>query len=422
VGQTVLRLVLMLVLLGFSAFFAAAETAIFSLRLQQIARLRTRGSRAARAVTALLEHPRRVLATVLVGNTTVNLLLSVIATGLFVEWLGEQRGLLAASFGLTILVLVFGEIVPKTLAVGRPMALALRLARPLAAADRVLQPATRTLARLTTAATHLVARRVRPREPALSEEEIKMLVTMGWEQGLVGAREKDFIHNVFELDDRWIGEIATPRQRVFAVPLDATVAEVQRAVRRAGFARVPTWSGSPENLVGYVEAIDLLWEHDGPDPRRVAELRRDLPFYPETKRVGELLVEMRHGAPEMAAVIDEHGDFAGIVTLEDAIEQVVGEIFDVHDLDRLRFTSLPGGEVLVLAQMEIPVFNELMGVRLRDPEAETIGGFVVNRLGRIPAVRETLDVHGLRFTVEQAAPNRVIQLRVRRHELRERAK
>jgi CBS domain containing-hemolysin-like protein len=408
------RLVLLALLLAASAFFSAAETALFSLRRQQIERLRARGSRRARAVQALLEHPRRLLATVLVGSTTVNLVLSVIATGVFVAWLGEQRGLVTASIVLTILVLVFGEIAPKTLAVGRPLPVALRLALPLAGADRVLRPVTHGLDRVTEAVTARLARRLRPREAAFSEDEIKTLVTMGWEQGLVGAREKDFIHNVFELDDRTVGEILTPRQRVFAVPVDAAVAAVRSDVRRAGFARVPTWSGSPENLVGYVETVDLLWEHDTPDPRRIAELRRDLPFYPETKRVGEMLLEMRQTGNELAAVIDEHGDFAGIVTLEDSIEQVVGEIFDAHDLDRLRFTSLPGGDVLVLAQMEIPVFNELLGVRLRDPEAETIGGFVVNRLGRIPAVRESLETHGLRFTVEQAAPNRVIQLRVHR--------
>jgi putative hemolysin len=211
-----------------------------------------------------------------------------------------------------------------------------------------------------------------------------------------------------------VREILTPRSRVFSVPVDAQVADVRTAVRRAGYSRVPVHAGKAENLVGYVETCDFLWGRPEPDPRGVQELRRELPFYPETKRVGELIAEMRAGAPEIAAVVDEHGDFAGLVTLEDAVEQVVGEIFDLHDLDRLRFTGLPGGEVLVVAQMEIPVFNELLGAHLRDEHAETIGGFVVNRLGRIPAAGETLETQGLRLTVEKAAPNRVIQLRVRR--------
>jgi len=376
--------------------------------------LRTRRLRGAAAVRTLLEHPRRLLATVLVGNTTVNLLLSAIASAIFVSWFGEERGLLVGTLGVTILVLVFGEIGPKTVAVGAPLGVALLLAPPLLAVLRTLAPLTRGLTRLADTATGLSARYLTPRQAALNEDEIKTLVTMGWEQGIVGAREKEFIHNVFELDDRQVREILTPRSRVFAVDVEARVAAVRAPVGRAGFARVPVYAGRPENLVGYVETSDLLWGRDEPDPRPIAALRRELPFYPETKRVGELLVEMRRGGPEIAAVIDEHGDFAGIVTLEDAVEQVVGEIFDLHDLDRLRFTSLPGGDVLVVAQMEIPVFNELLGAHLRDDAAETIGGFVINRLGRIPQARETLEVQGLRFTVEKAAPNRVIQLRVRR--------
>jgi CBS domain containing-hemolysin-like protein len=255
---------------------------------------------------------------------------------------------------------------------------------------------------------------VRPREGALSEDEIKMLVTMGWEQGIVGAREKEFIHNVFHLDDRRIGEIVTPRSRVFALDANTRAADVRAAVSQAGFARIPLYVGAAENLIGYVEAADLLWGRDEPDPRWLRDLRRDLPFYPETKRVGELLSELRRHGQEIAAVIDEHGDFAGVVTLEDAVEQVVGEIFDLHDLDRFRFTNLPDGELLLTAQMEIQVFNRLLDVELADAHAETVGGLVINRLGRIPAPGETLDVPGLRFTVDQASPRRIITLRVRR--------
>ncbi len=412
--MSAVRFLMLLALLGCSAFFSASETALFSLRPNQLDHLRSQRLRAARAVLALLEHPRRLLVTVLVGNTTVNLLLSVLATGAFVSWLGEERGLLVATVGVTIVVLVLGEIGPKTMAVGRPVGVALRLAVPLAAVHATLSPVTRGLARLAELASHFVARRVKPREAALNEDEIKMLVTMGWEQGIVGVREKEFIHNVFELDDRQVKEILTPRSRVFAIDIEAPVAAVRSAVRRAGFARVPVFAETPENLVGYVETTDLLWGRDEPDPRRVADLRRELPFYPETKGVGELLADMRRTGPEIAAVVDEHGDFAGVVSMEDAIEQIIGEVFDLHDLDRLRFTGLPDGDVLVVAPMELAVFNELLGVRLHDGEAKTIGGFVLNRLGRIPLRGETLETHGLRLTVEQATPNRVIQLRVKK--------
>jgi putative hemolysin len=407
-------LILVLVLLGLSGFFSSAETALFSLKLHQLQRLRTRHTHAGAAVLALLEHPRRLLATILVGNTTVNLVLSILAAGLFVNWFGPERGSIVATLVITIVLLVFGEIAPKTLAVGRPLWLATRVAPPLTFVQRLLTPATSGAVRLSDALSEAMERRVQPRDEALTEEEIKTLVTMGWEQGVVGAREKEFIHNVFHLDDRQVQDIVTPRSRVFAIDQDDEVASVRGAVREAGFSRVPVYASTPENLVGYVEVTDLLWGKSEPDTRRVRDLRRDLHFYPETKRVGQLLSDMREAGQEIAGVVDEHGDFAGIVSLEDAVEQVVGEIFDQHDLDRFRFTSLTEGEVLVTAQMEIAVFNELLDAHLEDPEAETIGGYVVNRMRKIPREGESFEAQGLRFTVEQAAPNRVVKLRVQR--------
>lgn len=399
-----------------SAFFSSSETALFSLRQPQLHRLRASTARSSGIVLSLLEHPRRLLATILVGNTFVNVLMAVLSTAIFVHFFGPEHGAELATLVMTIVVLVFGEIAPKTLAVGRPLGLALRLAPPLAMVQRGLRPLTVGTVRFTDQLGTFMARYVRPREEALTEDEIKTLVTMSWEQGIVGAREKEFIHNVFHLDDRQVGEIVTPRTRVFAIDIDAELASVRPDVRRAGYSHVPLYSGSRENLVGYVEAVDLLWGSDTPDTRQLHDLRRELRFYPETKRVGELLADMRRRGEEIAGVVDEHGDYAGIVAVEDAVEQVVGEIFDLHDLDRFRITDLPGGELLLAAQMEITVFNQMLGTALRDAEAETIGGFVLNRLGRIPAAGDRLQAGGLEITIEQAAPNRIVTLRVRRLE------
>lgn len=397
-----------------SAFFSASETALFSLRQPQLHRLRASPAAAAGTILSLLEHPRRLLSTILVSNTCVNVLLSVLAAAIFVHLFGAEHGAEVATLVLTVIVLVFGEIVPKTLAVGRPLGLALWLAPPIAVVQGGLKPLTAGIVRFTDHFGAFMARWVRPREEALTEDEIKTLVTMSWEQGIVGAREKEFIHNVFHLDDRQVGEIVTPRTRVFSIDIDAALDDVRPQVRRAGFSHVPLHSGSRDNLVGYVEAVDLLWGAGTPDTRRLCDLRRELRFYPETKRVGELLADMRRHGEEIAGVVDEHGDYAGIVAVEDAVEQVVGEIFDLHDLDRFRITDLPGGEVLLAAQMEISVFNAMLGASLRDAEAETIGGLVLNRLGRIPAAGESVCTGGLVLTVEQAAPNRIVTLRVRR--------
>ena len=408
------RLVVLALLLGLSAYFSAAETALFSLRLPQIHTLRQQDSRASRAILALLEHPRRLLATVLIGNTFAHVLMAVTGASAFVVWFGPERGPALATLCMGLVILVAGEILPKTLAVGAPLALARRLAASLRLAAQLLDPLAKSAVHLTAAVVRLLERRVPRRDEALSENEIKMLVTMGWEQGVVGVREKEFIHNVFHLNDRLVEDIVTPRTRVFAVDADAAVEDVRHAIAHAGYSRVPIFEGTRDNLVGYVEVSDLLWSNQAPDTRRLRSLRRELQFFPATLRVGELLLALRRTGEEIAAVVDEHGAFDGIVSLEDAAEQVVGEIIDLHDLERYRLTDLPDGDLLLSAQMEIDVFNALLGAELEDPDVDTLGGLVSKRLGRIPLQGEWVEIAGMRFTVEQAAPNRILRLRLGR--------
>ncbi len=409
-----MRLFVLVVLLGFSAYFSGAETALFSLRSPQLARLRERSTRSARAVLDLLQRPRTVLATVLIGNTLVNIVVSIIAASLFVDAFGPESGPLLATLVMTMALLVFGEIVPKTVAVSAPLGFAGVVAPTLRVVQRLLRPVSAAAVGLTDTLAENLSRRVPPRDEALTEKEIKTLVTMGWEQGVVGVREKEFIHNVFQLNDRRVENIVTSRTRMFALDVDARVADVVEEVARAGYSRVPLYEGRSENLVGYAEVSEMLWGRDEPDIRRLRDVRRDLHFYPGAMRVGAMLLDMRRRGEEIAAVVDEHGGLDGVVSLEDAIEEVVGEIFDLHDAERTRYTPLAGGDVLIGAQMEIDVFNEILGTDLQDDEVETVGGFVTRRLGCIPGKGQTLDVDGLRFTVEHALPNRVLKLRVGR--------
>jgi putative hemolysin len=310
--------------------------------------------------------------------------------------------------------LVFGEVLPKTLALNRPLQTALRCAPPLWILHRVLGPITHALERLNDTLAAALGRYVHKRDPALDRDEIATLVTLGWEAGVVGTREKEFVHNVVQLDERQVGEIMTPRPRLFAIDVETELPVARQSVARAGFARVPLFEDSPENWIGYVEVTDLLWGQDQTDPRRLRHLRRDLHFYPATKSVSELLADMRRAGHEIAGVVDEHGALAGLVSVEDAVEQIVGEILDLHDLDRLRATRLADGDLLVDAAMEIRAFNATYNADLHDEAAETLGGLVLNQLGHIPVARESFMAQGFRFTVEQAAPNRVLRLRLRR--------
>lgn len=411
-GLEVVRLLLIVALLLFSAYFSSAETALFSLHGPRRGRLRQQAGRVEKLIQQLLASPRALLTTILVGNTVVNLLLSVLAAGLFTAHFGNERGPWLATGVMTVLLLLFGEIAPKTFAVGAPLRTSRFVAPGLHALSLVLRPITETAMRVGDAIGRRLQRPDSPPREILTEEEIKTLVTMGSEEGVLESRETEFIHNVFLLHDRRVQDLMTPRVRVFTLDVASTADAVRDAVALAGYSRIPVYEERQENIVGYVEATDLLWEGSGPDERTLKQVLRPLRFYPQTKDAGDLLREMHGSAVHFAGVVDEHGGFAGVVSLEDALEQVVGEIRDLHDVDRFHITWSPEGDAIVAAHMELRVLNSLLGLSLVDPQAETIGGLVLNRLGSVPRPGTRLDVAGIRLLVESAAPNRVLKVRV----------
>jgi CBS domain containing-hemolysin-like protein len=208
-----------------------------------------------------------------------------------------------------------------------------------------------------------------------------------------------------------VGDILTPRSRVFALDASERVADVRQNTAAAGFTRIPIYTGSLENITGFVEVTDLLCESDDPD-RCLRHVARDLHFYPDGKSVGSLLIEMRERGMHLAGVIDEHGGFAGIVTLEDAVEEVIGEVLDLHDRGRYAVAHGPAGEISVSGQMELDVFNQLFDCDLQDEDVATIGGYIVKRLGRIPAAGDVLRVRDVVLEVERAVPQRIVEVRV----------
>jgi putative hemolysin len=411
-GLELLRLVLLVVLLLFSAYFSSAETALFSLHGPRRGRLRQQPGRVEKLILQLLASPRALLATILVGNTVVNLFLSVLAAGLFTAHFGEAQGPWLATGVMTVVLLLFGEIAPKTFAVGAPLRTSRFVAPGLHALSIFLRPISAFSMRISDAIGRRLQRPEAPPREILTEEEIKTLVTMGSEEGVLESRETEFIHNVFLLHDRRVQDLMTPRVRVFTLDITSVADAVRDAVALAGYSRIPVYEDREENLVGYVEATDLLWEEDTPDTRTLRQMLRPLRFYPETKDAGDLLREMHHDAVHFAGVVDEHGGFAGVVSLEDAVEQVVGEIRDLHDVDRFHVTWTPEGDAIVAAHMELRVLNSLLGLSLVDPQAETIGGLVINRLGSIPRPGMRLVHDGVTLVVESAAPNRILKLRV----------
>jgi putative hemolysin len=340
--------------------------------------------------------------------------LSVLAAGFFTARYGSEQGPWLATGVVTLVLLVFGDIAPKTIAVGAPLRVSRVVAPGLHALSMLLRPITDVTIRLHEVLRPSPRRRAARRSEVLTEEEIKTLVIIGSEEGVLETRETEYIHNVFRLHDRRVDDLMTPRVRVFSLDVDSTVEEVRDAAALAGYSRIPLYEERPENIVGYVDATDLLWDRGEAQDRSLRQLMQVLHFFPQTKHAGDLLRDMHRDHLPFAGVVDEHGGFAGIVSLEDAVEQITGEIQDLHDRDRFHVTRTPEGDAIVAAHMELSVLNSLLGLSLADDAAETVGGFVINRLGFIPSQGVRLQAGDIRIQVEAAQPNRILTLRIHR--------
>jgi putative hemolysin len=314
---------------------------------------------------------------------------------------------------LTLVVLIFCEIAPKSLALRLNERVALILARPVALLTRVMRPVVGGLTAFSRLLVRAATRGRSVRGPFVTEEELKMLVYVGEQEGVVEQEERLMIHGILEMTDKSVREIMVPRVDVVAAPASTTVAEMITLIIEHGHSRIPVYEENIDNIIGVVYAKDLLRTRAGGDDRRLArELAREPYFTPETKHVGELLNEMQRRV-HMAIVVDEHGGTAGIVTFEDLIEEIVGPIRDEYDTgeqDELQFLS--DREVLVNGNFPVDDIKELLNVDVGEVDSDSVGGLVYERLGEIPKPGARLTIGDVTMEVEEVRRQRVYTIRV----------
>ena len=406
-----------LVLLGVvvaSAFFSATESALFSLSRLRLTLLARETSSEARAILRTMREPNAALITILVGNNFVNLGGTAFATALALRLFGEN-GLAVAVPVMTVLLLVFGEVAPKTFAMHAPERVARRVIRPFEIVSRLAWPIRLLLGRITDALIALIGRPLGggPRAgdgPETTAALLKAAVDFGYDEGILAPFEKEIFDNISEVHDLEVREVMTPRTEIFALPVTAGVPEARRLVKEKRVSRIPIHDGRFENLVGLLHATDLLPGRD--EAAGLRPLLRPLYYVPETKPVVELLSEFRRRGVHFAVAVEESGGIAGIATLEDILEEIVGEIRDERHVAHQRFLRRSDSTIIVSARMEIATFNEIFGVSIESPGVETVGGFILARLGRIPRASELLFLDGLRFLVRRAEPHRIVELEV----------
>lgn len=370
------------------------------------------GEKRAQQLEKLIREPNRLLGTVLVGNNLANILASTMAAALFIHYFGN-KGVALATIVMTIVILLAAEIAPKTYAAHNAERVALRLTIFLDISARIFHPVVRVLTWIAVGVIRMFGGKAEgPR--LITEEEIRHLVEVGGEEGIFEANEREMIQGIFEFGDTVVREVMVPRIDVNALPATATLSDAWDAVIHWGHSRLPVFRETIDDVIGVIYARDILaYLKEKPDQTLVQDLVRPVHYVPETKKIDGLLADFRRQRTHIAVVLDEYGGTAGIVTIEDLLEEIVGEIQDEYDVEDLPLRRLGPTEIDVTGLFSLDEVNELLDVDLPHQDFDTVGGLILHLLGRAPVEGEIVTLDGLEFTVSKVVGRRVSRVIIR---------
>ncbi len=396
-----LYLALLVVCVCLFAFFNSAETAFISLEKYRVQTMINDRVKGAKRVAGLLEKPERLLSTILTGQNLMSTAATALGTVLAVSLWGEEQGVLWATIILTIVLLVFGEATPKTIAVHHRERLSLLLGRPIEILSWIFKPIVAVLGWVANIFTRLLGSKPLPGS-LVRPEDIESMIAVGRRQGTVEKAEAKLLRNVFEFGDRPVREVIVPRPEVISVPKGATLTEFLAVYAENPMSRFPVYEENMDNVVGILSIKDILMAYakDGISPQTpIDELIRPAYFAPETKRISDLFHEMRDKNFRMSVIIDEHGGTAGIVSLSRLMEEIVGPVGDEYSAAEKEFEPINENTFQVDGGMRIDEINTELKLDLPEGDYETIAGFILQRLGRFPKQGQQLKHGNLKFVV-----------------------
>ncbi len=392
-----------------SGFFAGAETAIFSLSKIERRRLSDTNPRLARWVLKHIEHPRRALATILIANLLVNTLAASFATLLALEiWGKDSLGIAMPVF--TIFFIFFGDISPKMVAVTKNETIALFSAFALEIIAVLLYPLRKIMRGVSDAILSLlIHEKGEHYSDLLSEAELKALIKIGEEEGVLDRQERYMIQKIFELGERPVKAIMTPRTDLVAVDVEDPLEKQLEVIKKYHFSHLPVIQGSKDNILGVIPVQEFMLS---PERKIQAHLKQPL-FVPETKRIDELLVEFRRRNEQFSVCVDEFGGTAGIVTQEDILEEIFGEFYDEYAKVEHPIRPLGHGEFIIEAKIPLAAFNEFFSSQLKAKEATTLGGFILEKMGVVPEKGKVLHEPDFEIRVHDVIRQRIKSVIVR---------
>ncbi|WP_346916164.1 hemolysin family protein [Clostridium sp.] len=405
-----IQIIGLIILIMLSSFFSASETALMSISKIRVRHMAEENIKGANRVKELVDNPSSLLASILVGNNVVNIASSSLATVLAINLIGS-RGVAISTILMTIIVLIFGEITPKTLASQNSEQVSLRVANPIFIVSKMLKPVVIITTTISNFFIKLLGGKSDSNKPFITEDELKTIVDVSEEEGILNLEEKDMIHNVFQFGDLYAKDVMVQRVDIIALDIEESLDKIISVIKEEGFSRIPIYSDTIDNIVGILNVKDIIFMEDTKN-FTLKNYMREITYTYEFRKVTELFKDMNKNRQHMVVVLDEYGGTVGIVTIEDLIEEIVGDISDEYDDEEPEIYVVKEDEYIVGGSIRIEDINELIGTSIESEEFDSIGGFIIGVLGRFPNINEEISYSNYRFIIEDIDRNRIKKIRI----------
>lgn len=407
----VIQLLSLILLLCLSAFFSSSETALLSISQMRIRTLVDEGNKRAMTLERVVSNKSKMLSAILIGNNVVNLSASSLITSLVINHFGNAYVGIATGI-ITLLILIFGEISPKTMATLQAEKVALKVAGIISVLMKILTPVIFIINLLAGGVLRLMGVDPNAKTDTITESELRTIVDVSHEEGVIESEERRMINNVVDFGDTQAKDVMVPRIDMVFVEENTTYDELMEVYRENMFTRIPVYRDTTDNVIGIINMKDLLFYEKSTD-FRLKNYLREAYFTYEFKKTSELFMEMRQNSVSLAIVLDEYGATAGLITLEDLLEELVGEIRDEYDADELKsFQKLSDREYRVEGSMKLDDINDALELSLSSEDYDSVGGLIIGALDHVPVAGEGVTVDNIRFIVEKMDKNRIEWVRM----------
>jgi CBS domain containing-hemolysin-like protein len=412
-----LDLVIIVVCLILIALLSSSEVAFIAANRIKMKHLQEKGNKKAETVLEIREEHDRLFSAVILSGNLFTVLATSVGTALALKLFGADAGIIVATVIMTLLTVVFGELAPKTFAVSHAERIALAMAQPIKLYIRIIAPLVFIFNKLSNYVIKLTGGEVKPAPQLLTEEEMKAMISIGEEEGTLEKEEKKMLHNVFEFGDKSVSEAMLPRTEIISIPEDAVVADVLDLVSEKGYSRYPVIRETVDNITGMLYVKDILRtmaKEEVSPQTSIKRFVRDTYYVPESKMVTALLDDMQKNKFQIAIIIDEYGGTAGLITLEDMIEEIVGEFQDEFEaIEAEKEVEIVDESTFVVSgSTSIDEINELVGVELESEEFNTIGGFLFGMFGHLPKVGEQIRYKNIRFLILEMESKKIEKIKI----------